>query len=381
MKKYIEGLEPERHIYLFGKKGLTQKIIEKTTQKGILKLKYAMREVGYDEDKILAVYGPGGAVTNTPRERIAGFEDGIKLFVGDCLWPYLGPVCGYAMYYIGDRIDLPNVKKRYRELKKEGVRTDSIVSEIGTDYGNHFLAIRKLDEKINGLEQGFYAFIHNSLRIAGKAVFDYMRSSLDVNRVETPWGMVNILDRRDAEKFVKKCDEMAELAKRKRTAIAEKIFENPIQIMNADHKGYFKKGNFFGVRAGVFDSLKETTAFVGFTKDSPIYLVKGKKNVKKDLWPEEYLRKTEELGVGNLLENANIMPHGGAETADDWPYDKVEYDLEKDILIIKNHMTVKIREPSKLNIRFKKPEEVIPWIEKYELGKVICKFDPMVNLH
>lgn len=381
MKRYMGELEPERHIYLFGKEGLTQKIIEKTTEKGVLKLKYAMREIGYDENKILAVYGPGGAITNTPRERIAGFEDGIKLFIGDCLWPYLGPVCGYAMYYIGDKINLSNVKKRYNKLKKEGVKVGSIVSGVGTDYGNHFLAIRKLNEEIDGCKRGFYAFIHNSLKIAGKTVFDYMKSSLDVNRVETPWGTVDILDRRDAEKFVKKCDEMVELAKRKRMAIAEKIFEDPIQIMNADHKGYFKRGSFFGVRAGVFDSVEESPAFVGFTKTLPIYLIEGKKNVKKGLWPEEYLRKIEELGIKNLLENANIMPHGGAETADDLPYNEAEYDLKKDILIVKNHKTVKIRDPSKLNRRFKKPEEVIPWIENYELGKVIGKFDPMVNLH
>lgn len=117
-----EDLKPELHIFSFGNNSLTAKIVEKTTQRGIFKLKYAMRELGLDESKVLAVYGPAMAITNTPREREAGFEDGIKLFIGDCLWPYLGPVCSYGMFYIGSEINFSQLKKKYKNLEKEGIK-------------------------------------------------------------------------------------------------------------------------------------------------------------------------------------------------------------------------------------------------------------------
>jgi len=163
MKKAVSKVRPELHIFSFGGRSLTASIVEQTTQRGIFKLKYAMRELGLDESRVLAVYGPGMAITNTEREREAGFEDGLKLFMADCLWPYLGPVCRYGMFYVGDAINLSQIKKRYKNLQKEGLLINSKRFPPGTDHGNHFLEIRELRNAKNEFGPGYYAFDQNSI--------------------------------------------------------------------------------------------------------------------------------------------------------------------------------------------------------------------------
>jgi len=373
-----EDLKPELHIFSFGNNSLTAKIVEKTTQRGIFKLKYAMRELGLDESKVLAVYGPAMAITNTPIEREAGFEDGIKLFIGDCLWPYLGPVCSYGMFYIGSEINFSQLKKKYKNLEKEGVIINSKRFPPGTSHGNHFLEIRKLKNEKNGFQPGYYAFIHTSFEDAGKGVWEYQKT-LNLYEIETPLGKVEILDKENAEKFVMKCDEMENLAKKKIALLAEYLFSDPHEIMSSSHKDYFREGNFFGVEAGTFNSVKESLSFISFTKNLPIYLVKGKRNVRREFWQKNH-QKVKELGLENLLENVNIMPHGGAETTDNLPYN-VEYHLQGNKLCLKGPNGVKIvKDPRELNKRFKTPEEVMPYIKKYDMGEAIAVFCPLYKL-
>ena len=70
VQELLKELEPENHIYFFGKDGLTKRIIEETTKIGVLKLKFALRERGYDENKVLVVYGPCLLYTSpSPRDR------------------------------------------------------------------------------------------------------------------------------------------------------------------------------------------------------------------------------------------------------------------------------------------------------------------------
>lgn len=377
----MRNLNLELHIFSFGGRSLTARIVEQTTQRGIFKLKYAMRELGLDESRVLAVYGPGLAITNTEREREAGFEDGLKLFMGDCLWPYLGPVCRYGMFYVGDAINLSQIKKRYKNLEKEGLLINSKRFPPGTDHGNHFLEIRELRNAKNEFGPGYYALIHTSFEDAGKRVWQYMRT-LNVCEIKTPLGKVEILDEENAQKFVAKCDEMEDLAKKKIALIAEYLFTSPQEIMNASHKGYFRQDNFFGVKAGCFDSREVNLSFVSFTSYEPIYLIKGKRNIRKELWQRDH-QKVKELGLESLLEKANIMPHGGAETTDNLlcPACRVEYSLEENRLCLRRPNGLKILgDPRVFNTRFKTPEEVIPYIKKYGLGEVVATFHPLYKL-
>jgi len=348
MKKAVSKVRPELHIFSFGGRSLTASIVEQTTQRGIFKLKYAMRELGLDESRVLAVYGPGMAITNTEREREAGFEDGLKLFMGDCLWPYPGPVCNHGMFHLGSEINPSQLEK---------------------------------SNKNNEFEPGYYAFIHTSFEDAGKRVFEYMKT-LNVCEIKTPLGQVEILDRKNAEKFVAKCNQMENLAKKKIALIAEYLFKSPQEIMNASHKGYFRQDNFFGVKAGSFDSREVGLSFVSFSSYLPIYLIKGERNIRKELWQRDH-QKVKELGLESLLERANIMPHGGAETTDNLfcPACRVEYSLEENRLCLRHPNGLKILgDPRAFNIRFKTPEEVIPHIKKYGLGEVVATFQPLYKL-
>lgn len=79
----------------------------------------------------------------------------------------------------------------------------------------------------------------------------------------------------------------------------------------------------------------------------------------------------------DLLENVNIINHGGAEATDDLPC-QVEYSLEENKLCLKGPRGVKIvSDPRELNKRFKAPEEVMPYIKKYDMGEVIAEFRPL----
>jgi len=88
-----------------------------------------------------------------------------------------------------------------------------------------------------------------------------------------------------------KCDEMENLAKKKITLIAEYLFSSPQEIINASHKGYFKEDSFFGVKARAFDSVKESPSFMSFSKNLPLYLVKGKRNIRKEFWQRNHKKK------------------------------------------------------------------------------------------
>lgn len=384
--KLMGELKPERHVYFFDQDGLTKRIIEETTTIGVAKLKFALRERGYDEDKVLVVYGPGSSVTNERREREAGFEDGIRLLVKDCLWPYINPGCGYYIGLIPPdyKISKTELKKKYEILKKAGFMVDGYKVFPWTDKAhknsNHFLEIWESKEGV--YEPGLYLAIHTEFD-GNKRMWSECKKGL-TQRIETPLGPVELLEGNDIEKFLREMKRIDELSKKKRAELASLLVDGIEEKFNQNHKRYFSDENWSGINASNYFSMEDgnpNIVPVCFDENLPIYLVRGQKNIERRFWPNGYEEMAEQIGLASRIERINMLMHGGSETKDDLPFKDVELDLTHGQLVLRGGELKTIKDPSiELGRRFRRPEEILPYIKKFGLGEVVGKLNNILSL-
>ena len=375
------------HIYTFCVGSLTRKMIEATTKFGVIKLKYALKERGYDPDNIIVVYGPGSGITNTPRERRAGFEDGARLLTKDVIVPYIKPACGY---YVGkvpyekmSKKEIDEIEKTYEKIKSsfqvDGYEVSAWTDKLNPN-SNHFLELWRLSNfSDNHLEEGLYLGIHTEFD-HNHEMWKEAKEEL-AEKVRTPLGEIEIIEGNDKDRFLREMEKIEELSKKKRRVLASLLVEDIEEVFNENHKKYFRNGNWYGSDASNYFSVdsKGRPQYVPicFDEEEPVYLVKGKRNVNRNIWPEDYKKRVYEKGFDRLIEQINILPHGGGETKDDYLFDNLRIDLSSQEIILEGNGEIKrIKDPSKeLGRRFRKPEEVIPQIETFGLGKIVGKFD------
>ena len=120
---------------------------------------------------------------------------------------------------------------------------------------------------------------------------------------------------------------------------------------------------------------------IGFNGYSFIYLYEGQPNIKKSHWTINQYERAKEKDHINFLKNSNFLPHGGGYKL------LYPFSLAKTVILNEEiyfelsdapmQSAMLIKNIEALEYGYRGPGEVIPLVDRLELGKRIAKFVPI----
>ncbi|MCK4847719.1 MAG: hypothetical protein KAT16_01700 [Candidatus Heimdallarchaeota archaeon] len=382
-------------IYSWATNDLTCQLAKEVMSIGLAKIKSFLQAVESDPNEVLVVFGPDGSITRNKSRFSAGVGYGCAVVTKEYIFPSLlhPNGCGFGLYYVEDMPALTHIMDRLVSLKRDGVPVGDKKGKWDVWKSNHFIDILRLDSlAINKsryskfIPEGDYVLIHSSQQTE-KQMLSYWKDDEFV-KVNTPFGMVGGLVDQSREDYLKYFQRVEEYSKQKRTSIAEKLFgeKNITCISNPTHQGYYKENDFFTMRLGLYNTLDSTGENtvplfpIGFNAYSFIYLYEGFPNVKRKHWTNHQLKQAQDSNHAAILDKINILPHGGgykliypfskAKTIshkDDYYYELSQAPMESRMLI---------QDVNALEYGYRTPSEVLPLVERLDLGKLVARFVP-----
>jgi hypothetical protein len=119
---------------------------------------------------------------------------------------------------------------------------------------------------------------------------------------------------------------------------------------------------------------------VAFNAYSKFFLYEGRPNIKYDFWTEKQRERAEELGHKKIIENINILPHGGGYALN-LPYTDVDYTILNGEIYYKlfNPLmegSFRTNSARYLEYEYRNPDYVLPMVDRFELGEKMATFVP-----
>ncbi|MHA1205997.1 MAG: hypothetical protein ACTSSO_00335 [Candidatus Hodarchaeales archaeon] len=382
-------------IYSWATNDLTCQLAKEVMSIGLAKIKSFLQVVESDPNDVLVVFGPDGSITRNKSRFSAGVGYGCAVVTKEYVFPSLlhPNGCGFGLYYVEDMPDLTLIMDRLMNLKREGVPVGDKKGKWDIWKSNHFIDILRLDSLVVSqsryskfIPEGNYVLIHSSQQTE-KQMLSYWKEDEFV-KANTPFGTVEGLIDQSREDYLKFFLQVEEYSKQKRTSIAEKLFgENNITcISNPTHQGYYKENDFFTMRLGLYNTLNSTgdnsiPLFpVGFNAYSFIYLYEGSPNVKRKHWTGSQLQQAQDSNHVHILDKINILPHGGGYKLM-YPFNKAKTVLYKgeyyyELSQAPMESSMLIQNVDSLEYGYRTPTEVLPLVERLDLGKLAARFVP-----
>ena len=384
------------HIYSWSTNDLTFQLAKEVMSIGLAKIKYFYKQVGADSNNVLSIFGPDGSITRNKSRFKEGVGYGCAVVSKDYIFPSLlhPNGCGFGLYHITDVPTIPQIVDRLEGMKKDGVQVGSKIGKWDVWKSNHFIDILRLEsieseyqDKDRLLPGGHYVLIHSSQQTE-KQKLSFWREE-DFHQEETPFGVVKGLTGKACSDYLEYFQSVEDYSKSKRTSIAENLFgeDNIKCISNPTHQGYYKEGESFIMRLGLYNSLdrtgdKEKPIFpLGFNGYSFIYLYEGLPNIKKEHWSFSYVERAEKFNHKSIIKNINILPHGGGYKLL-YPFSQVktyvhnaEYYFNLFHAPMESRML--IQNVESLEYGYRGPNEVLPIVERFDMGKRVARFVPI----
>lgn len=297
---------------------------------GLAKIHIIQETFGLNPDATF-VSTPDETVTRNLTRWKAGFGYGGKLVWGSgsdklIILDTKPNACGML---VGGLDELPEPEQLIQKIKN--VKTDLYIDDIKIDWdlsrGNHFIDLYKVVNLALHLELPEYAFIiHGSVpELRGeteKGMGLYLDKSQALNdrskKIETKFGSLNVLVDSNAEEYLRFYRYAESLAKKKRKMVAEAIFGKFLEISNISHQGLL---NYNELLVGCQNIKDQTVNLfpIALKADLPAFLMNGIDNLDEEMIEVlGFTKRAEALGVIDRLKNANILPHGGGYTFDDF---------------------------------------------------------------
>ncbi|MFX0123153.1 MAG: hypothetical protein ACFFAE_05905, partial [Candidatus Hodarchaeota archaeon] len=157
-------------------------------------------------------------------------------------------------------------------------------------------------------------------------------------------------------------------------------------IANPTHQGYYKENNYNVMRLGLYNSLNKTgekklpffpLAFNGY---SFIYLYEGQPNIKQKHWTNNQHQRAKKKAHDDFLRNVNILPHGGGYKLM-YPFSRVRsvvFDKSNYFELLEAPMESQmlIQNIEALEYGYRGPTEILPLVDRLELGRRVARFVP-----
>jgi hypothetical protein len=390
-------IQARKDIYSWSTNDLTCQLAKNVMSIGYTKIKLFLKEFGLDPNDVIVIFGPDGSVTRNKARFNEGVGYGCIVATKDYIFPSLlhPNGCGYGLYRLED---IPPTKELIRKLsilKKNGVPIGNQVGKWDVWKSNHFIDILKLDEIADDylnqyddwLTSGYYALIHSSQQTE-KQKLSYWNAEEFMN-FQTPFGQIEGLSGDSCSEYMRYFRKVESYSKEKRNSIANELFgeENVTCIANPTHQGYYREGNYFVMRLGLYDTNcksgeKKIPLFpMGFNGYSFIYLYEGLSNIKKIHWTNNQFERAENKGHIDFLLTSNLLPHGGGYKLL-YPYTAIRsfvfnsqiyfelYDAPMESKML-------IQNIEALEYGYRGPGEVLPLVDRLELGSRVARFIPI----
>ncbi|WP_455139701.1 hypothetical protein [Candidatus Hodarchaeum mangrovi] len=390
-------LEAKNEIYTWATNDLTCLLAKEVMSIGLAKIKYFYRSLGEDPFNVITIFGPDGGITRNKERFNEGVGYGCLVATKDYIFPSLlhPNGCGYGFYKIHNLPSLKDIMIKIDKIKKNGIPIGSEKGKWDVWKSNHFIDFLFLDDLYSNdqairswLTPGNYVLIHSSQQTQKDRLS--MWSQNDFISFESPFGSVKGLPKEKIAEYFNFFQKMETFSKNKRTSIAKELFgeENIEIISNPTHQGYFKENGFQVMRLGLSNSLhqsgdKNLRLFpLGFNGYSFIYLYEGLRNIKKNHWTVKQLERAQSYGHEEFIQNANILPHGGGYKLL-YPYSDVEKIIFNNKIFFRlSNAPMKscliIQDIEALEYGYRGSNEILPMIERLELGKRIARFTPEI---
>lgn len=357
---------------------------------GVHKMQHFLDAVGADVNDVVVVFGPDGTITKN-RERFRGGTGyGCAVSTKDYMFPNLlrPNSCGFGFFKLYN-FNSREFLEAHKELKRNGVKINKETEVIDTYKSNHFIDLLRLEETYIDdycLEPGLYVLIHSSPQKLKGDLYNW--NSEDMITIDTSLGEVDGLSSSGAEEYLKLFKKVEDVSKKKRVTIADELFgEGNVELVcNPTHQGYFKEDGRYVMRLGIHNSTDASTCGkpifpIGLNAYSPIFLYEGLENIKKKFWTVGQLERAEEQNHTKIIENINILPHGGGYSLN-LPYTDVNYEIEGDeiLYVLSDPMirgSLTFFEPGYIEYKYRSPNEILPQIRRFELGEKIAMFSPL----
>jgi len=382
-------------IYSWATNDLTCQLAKEVMSIGLAKITSFFKAVESDPNDVLVVFGPDGSITKNKSRFSSGVGYGCAVVTKEYIFPSLlhPNGCGFGLYHVEDMPPLTHLMDRLVSLKHNGVPVGDKKGKWDVWKSNHFIDILRLDTLVTSqsryskfIPEGDYVLIHSSQQTE-KQMLSYWKENEFV-KVNTPFGIVEGLVDQPREDYLKYFQRVEEYSKQKRTSIAEKLFgeKNITCISNPTHQGYYKEHDFFTMRLGLYDTLDSTGENsiplfpIGFNAYSFIYLYEGLPNIKRKHWTGNQLQQAQDSNHIPILDKINILPHGGGYKLI-YPFSKAKTILHKNeyyYMLSQAPMEscMIIQDVDALEYGYRTPSEVLPLVERLELGKLAARFVP-----
>jgi hypothetical protein len=204
----------------------------------------------------------------------------------------------------------------------------------------------------------------------------------------TRFGTQYILLDNEASEYIKFNNEAIHFSKAKREIIAKNIFGNDFKIICNQPHQFLKDFNNMYLGSNCTDincNLINSDIFpTTLRADIAAYLFKGKQNFSEtNLKNLKFLKRAEKLGIINLLESANILPHGGGYSFPDIKNVRkvLEYKDQRYFvceLKSKNRLKI-IRHVREIQFEYRGRDIVLKTLQ-LDLGSIIARLNPIFSL-
>ncbi|TFG25330.1 MAG: hypothetical protein EU529_01250 [Promethearchaeota archaeon] len=302
--------------------------------------------------------------------------------------------CGILVGGLEEVPEVYEIIKRIDEIKGSELYHNNILLDWDYDVSNHFISCFETKNLSDISLPPYIFFIHGSaIELTddkhGLGLYVDKSRTLKDSAIEeiTKFGKQYILIDSKAKEYLNFNKKAIEFSRAKREIIAKKIFGSYRNICNQPHqflKDYnniYLGSNCTDINCDFINSDIFPTAL---RADISAYLFRGKKNLSEtNLKNLNFLERIENLGIKDILESANLLPHGAGYR---FPTIKnvkkvLEYKDQRYFvceLMIKNRLKI-IRNVREIQYEYRGRDIVLKTLQ-LDLGDIIARLNPVFSL-
>jgi hypothetical protein len=385
--------QAKKYIFSTGMNDAAATLAEANMQYGLAKIHWVQKKFGMEPNATF-IGTPDETITRNVSRWNRGISYGGKVSWGKGNEKFIildvkpnacGMIVG-ALDHFPTQSEL--ISHLYKLQKKERM-IDGIKLQWDFNAGNHFIDVFKVDSII-GKYSKYMVILHGGCgelkrdNVKGFGFYFDESPTLQsmLKEVDTPWGVMHVLEGSDATEYMKFHKFGIEFSQKRRVLALKEVFGTKRIITNKPHQHMI---NYNEILLGCqsIESEKELHP-VSIRADLPSYLMFGKKN-----FTEEQIRnlgwenRAHTLGVYKRLRNANLLPHGGGYSFPDSLALKKIYEIGGqrffDVKMINEGGRKIIRDPRSIPYSYRGNEVALKTVE-LGMGKIAAELHPLYAL-
>jgi len=325
-KKDLE--RAREHCFVAGVGDAAMRLCEANVPFGLAKIHHVQRELGLPADASF-VASPDATVTrNTNRWRQGFGYGGVYQWSGNFhVLDLKVNACGMLVGALPHLPEEDELRARLRSFAAGALELDGIPLENDLTSPNHFVDVFEVSDE-DRFEQppgdaSHYFIMHSSGHehrdATPRGIGLYWDKSAELvasaRTVETPWGVLRILEGDTANEWLSFYRFVQDFNHRRRVVVANHLFGTCTPLINATHQGLVRGLGVANIGCYTFadDTPEEQRLFpLTLSPQHPAYLVRGKANLGDRAIDElGWSERVDRLGLREHLRSANMLPHGG----------------------------------------------------------------------